>query len=299
MSDKAWIGIDVSKDTLDVCLLKENNKSSYKTFGNHLGDFKKMLTWLKHAAPDAQIHVALEATGTYSNAVAEFLVEVDLKVSVVNPALTHKAAELYNIGNRTDHTMALVIATYCRKEAPELWRMAQPEVRKLSALVRRRVTLSEHLVQEKNRLGSPGLLKEIVTSLKKSITFLEKEIASIEKEIEEHIDQTPSLKDDHELLTSISGIGNRTAHILLAELPSVCECKEASSYAAFAGLAPYEQSSGTSVHKPTRLSKQGSGFLRSHLYLPALSAIQHNARIKDFMIACWPAANPECARSVR
>ena len=143
-------------------------------------------------------------------------------------------------------------------------------------------SLSEHLVQEKNRLGSPGLLKEIVKSIKKSITFLEKEIASIEKEIEEHIDQTPSLKDDHELLTSISGIGNTTAHVLLAELPSISECKEASSYAAFAGLAPYEQSSGTSVRKPTRLSKQGSNLLRSHLYLPALSAIQHNARIKDF-----------------
>ena len=280
-SNKAWIGIDVSKDTLDVCLLKESNKSTFKKVDNASKGFKAMLAWLRHSAPDTEFHFALEATGAYGNAVAEFLVESNLRVSVINPALTSKAAGVYNVGNRTDHTMSFVIATFCRKEEPEDWRMAAPEVRKLSAFVRRRTALNDHMTQETNRLQTPGLLKEVIKSIKKSITFLKKEIALIDKQIKDHIDNTPSLKEDHELLVSIIGIGDITANILLAEMPSVSECKDASSYPAFAGLAPYEQSSGTSVHKRTRLSKRGSSFLRRQMYLPALSAMRHNPPAKD------------------
>ncbi len=222
-----------------MTLLKDNEKHNYKRFDNALSGFKKMLTWLKYAAPETELHFCLEATGAYGNAVAEFLTQSGLKVSVVNPILTHNAAKVYNISNRTDKSMSLVIAIFCKKEKPDIWRMAKPEVRKLSALVRRREPLIDHLTQEKIRLATPGLLKKIQKSIKSIIALLQKEIASIEKQMKETINQTPYLKEDNEFLTSVIGIGNLTSQIILAELPAVSECKDGTSYPAFAGLAPF------------------------------------------------------------
>jgi len=279
-ANMASIGIDVSKDKLDVCLLKANDKTIYKVVSNDPKGFKQMLAWVKRMAPDFEMHYALEATGTYSNAVAEFLVQNELKVSVVNPALTHSAATTYKIGNRTDHTMAYVIAKYCRDEKPALWKMARPEIRRLTALVRRREALKVTLVQEENRIQAPGNEKEIILSIKKSIAFLTQEISAIESKIKDHIKNTPSLKEDAKLLESIPGIAAITTWAILAEMPDVEDFKEASSFAAFAGLAPYEQSSGSSVHKQTHISRQGSNLMRAQLYMPAVSAITHNPLVK-------------------
>lgn len=273
---KASIGIDVSKDKLDVCLLKANDKTVFKIVSNDTKGFKQMLSWIKSMAPNFETHYALEATGTYSNAVAEFLVQNELKVSVVNPALTHSAATTYKLGNRTDHTMAFVIAKYCRDEKPLLWKMARPEIRTLTALVRRREALKATKIQEENRLKAPDNEKEIILSIKKSIAFLSKEISAIESKIADHIKNTPALKADAALLKSIPGIGALTAWAILAEMPDVEDFKEASSYAAFAGLAPYEQSSGSSVHKRTHISRQGSKQMRAQLYWPAVTAVKHN-----------------------
>ena len=279
-NNMAWIGIDVSKDKLDVCLFKANDKAVFKIVSNDTKGFKQMLAWIKHAAPALELHYSLEATGTYSNAVAEFLVENELKVSVVNPALTSSAATTYKLGNKTDHTMCLVIAKYCRDEKPAIWKRATPEIRRLSALVHRREALKVTLVQEENRLKAPGNEKEITVSIKKSIAFLTKEINDLDKKIEEHIQTTPSLKADAELLQSIPGIGALTASAILADMPNVEDFKEASSYAAFAGLAPFEVSSGSSVRRQTHISRQGSKRMRSQLYWPAISAITHNPLVK-------------------
>ena len=83
---KAWIGIDVSKDKLDACLLREDDKTSNLIVENNPKGFAKLLAWVKRNVPKPTLHFALEATGAYSNAVAEFLVEADQFVSVLNPA---------------------------------------------------------------------------------------------------------------------------------------------------------------------------------------------------------------------
>lgn len=277
----ASVGIDVSKDKLDVCLLKANDKTVFKTVSNDMKGFKQMLAWIEHAAPAFELHYALEATGTYSNAVAQFLVQNELKVSVVNPALTHSAATTYKLGNRTDHTMCFAIAKYCRHEKPALWKMARPEIRKLDALVRRREDLKITLVQEENRLKAPDHDKEVTRSIQKSLSFLTKAMMELDKKIEDHIENTPSLKADAALLESIPGIGALTASAILAKMPDVADFKEASYYAAFAGLAPYEQSSGSSVYKQTHISRQGSRQMRSLMYWPAISATMHNSLVKS------------------
>ncbi len=134
-------------------------------------------------------------------------------------------------------------------------------MRHLSALARRLQSLKEMRVQEKNRRQLPGHTEPVLQSIEETIAFLNQQIASLQQQINQHIDNTPSLKADKELLISIPGIGDIAAQQILAELPDVSQFAGAES-AAFAGLAPQEFRSGKSVHKRTRLSKAGNRHLR-------------------------------------
>lgn len=214
-----WVGIDVSKDSLDVCLLRATGKEKHKNFSNDASGHAKLLRWVGHLAGAEVCHFCLESTGSYSMAVAHFLAEAEQRVSIVNPTRIKYAGMAWGIGNKTDKVDARLIADYCRKEQPVLWRASAPEVRVLVALVRRLHSIQEFVVQEQNRLSAPGLPVAVRTSLQKSLRFLEAEVQRLQKQIEEHIDNHPGLKADKELLLSIPGIGETTAHELLGEMP--------------------------------------------------------------------------------
>ena len=200
---------------------------------------------------------------------------------MLNPARIKYAALAYGSVNKTDPGDARLLADYCRKENPPLWRMATPEVQRLVALVRHRGVLLEQKGQTQNRLDQPILDQTVQRSLKKILRFLDREIAALEAQINKHIDNTPSLKADQELLTSIPGIGETTAQVILAELPDIKQFSSAQSAAAYAGLNPKEYQSGSSVKRRTRLSKQGNAQLRCALYWPAISAVRFNPVIAD------------------
>lgn len=275
-----WIGLDVSKDTLDACLLRQSDKRTAKQFANDAGGHAKLLRWVEQTAPGARAHFCLEATGSYSNGVALFLAEAEQLVSVVNPARIHFFGKGQGAGNKTDKADAALIALFCRKEAPELWRAAAPEVRLLVALMRRLHSVGELLVQEKNRLCAPSQPAIVLESLEASIAFLEGEIKRLQKQIRDHISTHPGLKRDAKLLQSIPGVGELTAWDILAELPDVAQFDSAQSVSAYAGLAPREHQSGKSVRKQTRLSKQGNTRLRRALYFPAVTALTWNPLVK-------------------
>jgi transposase len=268
---KAFIGIDVSKDTLDCWLVKETEKTFYKQFKNGPTGWSRLLRWVQvqGASP---LHFCMESTGAHSTGIALFLVEQGLKVSVVNPARVKSFGIALGILNKTDKADAKTIATYCKLVSPDPWRMCSGEVRQLVAYMRRYDDLQGLLTQEKNRLSEPGLLADIQRSIKQSISFLQKQIDLITNRIRKHIDAHPDLKKDKELLESVPGIGEITAFWMMAELPDVKQFDSAQTAAVFAGLNPCERRSGTSIHGRTRLSKAGNRFLRKALYMPTLSA---------------------------
>ena len=153
-------------------------------------------------------------------------------------------------------------------------------MRVLVALMRRLHAVGELLVQEKNRVQAPGQPAVVLESLQTSIAFLEGEVKRLQKQIRDHINQNPGLKRDAKLLESIPGVGELTAWDILAELPDVSQFDSAQSVAAYAGLAPREHRSGSSVRKQTRLSKQGNWRLRKALYFPAVTALTWNPSVK-------------------
>jgi transposase len=287
------IGIDVSKRTLDVCSLTPGNKKRHKRFANSAAGWAQLLNWVLALAKEQACHFALEATGAYGEGIALFLAQAGQKISVVNPARVRHAALAAGICNKTDKLDASVIALYCRLHSPPPWQPPAPEFRKLAALVRRRQNLLDSAQQEKNRLDQPELDKEVKASLKRQVRFLEKELKHVEKDIAAHVRAFPHLQSDADLLRSIPGIGALTAHKLLAELGDAKAFASSGAAAAYAGLSPQQHQSGTSVRKRTRLSKRGNPHLRKAMYLPTVTALSHNPRVKAFYDRLVAAGKPK------
>jgi len=275
----AHIGLDVSKDTLDGCLLIEAKRHE-KQFTNDAVGHRQLLRWAHALASASTCHFCLEATGPYSQTVALFLVEKEQQVSVINPARIRFFGLAQNQGNKTDKADARLIAQYCRLQSPPPWRIAAAEVRLLQEMVRRLHALSELAAQEKNRAQAPGQSKAVLASNKRVVAALEKELLRLRQEVRAHVKAHEALQRDAKLLQTIPGIGEITAWDILAEMPAVHEFDSAQSVAAYAGLAPREQRSGSSVRKATTLSKRGNSRLRKAFYFPAVSAMQWNPLVK-------------------
>lgn len=277
---QAVMGIDVSKEKLDVVLVTEEGQWS-QTFSNQGGGFKKLVEWMKgHGATEA--HVCLEATGRYGEGVAEYLLEEGYRVSVVNPARIAAYGKSQLSRTKTDRTDAALIADFCRTQQPEAWTPPSPALKELRSLVRRLEALQEMRQQELNRLKALPSSDTVAQSLHDHLAFLDQQIKALMQGVQGHIDRNPDLKRNHELLTSIPGIGDLTAFKLQAELPPVHTFTDVRQWVAFAGLSPRQYRSGSSVRGRTRLAKTGSARLRSTLFFPAIVAKTHNPIVRAF-----------------
>jgi transposase len=270
------LGIDVSKKTLDVALIF-NARTLSKQFKNSVEGFKLLNAWLR-SLHITEVHACLEATGSYSEAVALFLHEQGHLVSIVNPLRIKGYAQSNLQRNKTDRLDTRLIADFCQTQEPAQWIPPSAEIRHLQALMRRIQVLEEMLQSEENRLVNAA--KEVCPSIERIINLLKEEIRELEQQIKEHIDGNPDLKEQSELLQTIPGIGERTANLLLSEIEFE-RFDSARQIAAQAGVTPRKRQSGTSL-KQTSLSKLGNARLRKALYFPAIVARQHNEIVKEF-----------------
>jgi transposase len=271
------LGIDVSKDTLDLVLVQRLHRKVI----NELGGFQQIQQWLVSQHVD-QVHACLEATGQYGDGVAEYLYEMKHFVSVVNPARIKRYGESKLHRNKNDKADAALIAEFCMKEKPACWKPISNNMKHLRALVRRLSDLQTSRQQERNRFGSGEKDEWVLSDLQSHIHYLDDCIHNTTKAIHQFIDQNASLKSQRDLLISIPGIGKLTAARLLAEIGDISSFENAPQLAAFAGLNPRGFSSGSSVHKKTKISKQGRAFLRCILFMPAIVAQKHNPVIHQF-----------------
>ncbi len=269
----AALGVDIAKLKFDVCLIKENGKAKHKVFANTTHGFEQLSIWLS-SHQVGSLHVCLEATGSYGEALALYLFDVGLTVSVVNPAAVKAFAASRLTRTKTDKVDAELIARFCLAQQPEAWQPPAPEVRELQALVRRLESLIEMREALDNRLSSGVSTASVRHSLEEHIAYLIDEIKQTELMIREHINNHPDLKEQSDLLDSIPGIGATTAALLLAEITDFKQYKSARQVAAYAGLVPRERRSGSSVRGRTCLSKVGNARLRKALYFPAITALR-------------------------
>ena len=274
----AVLGIDISKATFKAALLRQD-KFRHKSFSNQPEGFNQLADWL--AAQDVTlVHACLEATSHYSEALAEYLFDQGMKVSVVNPARLKGYAQSELVRTKTDKTDAALIARFCAAMKPARWQPEPKEIRVLRAYVRRLDALIDMRQQERNRLEAASeVLSEAIEA---HITYHEQDIKQTQRKINDHIDQHPNLKDKKQLLESIPGIGPATINVILSEFAQVQRFQNAKHLASFIGVAPRLFESGTSVRGRTRMSKIGRSQLRKAFFLPAMVALRYNPIIKSF-----------------
>jgi transposase len=277
---KAYIGIDVAKATLDVGLVSASGRE-HAQFENSVVGFEKLSRLLgKRRAQGGW--VCLEATGQYSEAVADYLDAAGYRVSVVNPAQVRGYAQSRLSRNKTDKVDAYLLAEFCRDHQPPRWTPPPPEWRELRALVRHYEDLSQARQQTANRLDNPSASPLVQQQLQAHLALLDEQLAQTKVAITVHLDQHPGLKAQKDLLTSIPGIGDLTAGKLLAECRCLTDFTNVRQLVAFAGLNPQHHQSGSSIHKHTTISRTGSPSLRHALYMPALVALRHNPILAAF-----------------
>lgn len=272
------LGIDIAKDKFDAALLRDG-KYKTKTFANTPKGFKLLLSWL--AALDArEITVCMEATGTYGEVLALFLNENGHPVSVVNPARIKAFTQAEGLRNKTDAVDAKAIARFALAHQPEVWQPLPANVRALQALVRRLEALNDLHQQECNRRDtSQDCVQDSITNV---ITTLESEIAAVKRRIRDMTDNDPDLRNKRELLESVPGIGPATSAHLLSWMAAPERFHSAKAAAAFTGLTPRREESGTSLKRRGGLSKMGDARIRKALYMPAVVAQRHNPVMKAF-----------------
>lgn len=278
------LGIDVSKLKLDVALLV-NGKLKSKVVPNTPDGHKVLLEWLaKQKVSPAELHICMEATGVYHEAVAMTLHAAGFKVSVVNPACIKGFGHGVNIRNKNDEIDAALIAHYCLAMTPEPWTPPPMEQRELRAWTMRVQALKDIRQQESNRLEAHEVsgMQDVAAHVTEHIDWLDGEIKKLEKEIDDHIDRHPDLKKDANLICSIPGIGMTTAARVLGHLGDIRRFDSAKAFAAFLGVTPRQRTSGSSVRGRTVMSKTGNSALRAALFMPSMVAKQHNPILKAF-----------------
>jgi transposase len=179
------LGIDVSKNTLDVALVTGDGVF-HKLVNNDIQGYQRLEKWIR-AQQAGEVHACLEATGQYGDGVAEYLVERGHNVSVVNPARIKRYGESKLHRNKTDKADAALIAEFCQKEKPPLWQPPSPEIKHLRALVRRLTDQKTNLQQEINRLKSGEKDSWVMHDLQVHIDYLRERIKATEEEIQDLI----------------------------------------------------------------------------------------------------------------
>lgn len=259
---KSFIGIDVSKNSLDVHILPEGLSLSYRYEGKPM---KALIKKLKTHKPEL---VVLEATGGYEITIGVALAAAGLPVAIVNPRQVRDYARALGILAKTDKIDAYVIARFAQDVKPEARGQLTFKELELKSLVARRQQLVEMLSAETCRL-SRTTVPQVKSGIQKVIRVLEAQIKAIDDNLDNEIKKNPLWNQKLEVITSFTGVGKHTAHTLLFALPELGSLNR-QEVAALAGVAPFNRDSG--MLRGKRAISGGRANIRKALHMPTLAA---------------------------
>lgn len=281
--EQVFVGIDVSKDRLDVHMRPSGEAFAVTRDGKGLEELAARLM----ARPPKL--VAVEATGGFEIVVAAAIAGAGLPLAVVNPAQIRHFAQAVGKRAKTDPLDAEMIARFAEAVRPEPRPVADEATRLFAELVARRRQIIEMIVAERQRERRVSS-KAIRKSLARHIIVLEKELAEIDDDIGTLVRGSPVWRESENLLVTVPGIKNTTARTLLAELPELGRLRRR-EIASLAGLAPYTRQSGQ--WKGKSAIGGGRAAARTALFIAALSASRYNAALKVFYQRLLAAGKPK------
>lgn len=266
ITSQSYVGIDVSKDRLDVAVL---GKKPIVQFGNTQKGIAKLVQHIRQLKPKL---IVVEATGGYEEALVLALFKAGLPVALVSPQRVRQYAKAKGLLAKTDKLDAQTLADYGKTIQPRLFVDKSEERKRLSALVGRRKQLNDILQAEKNRLRTNSA--DMKNSLKRVIACLKTEMKELEKEIRQFMKTHDEFGQQEKLLRSAKSIGPVTAATLLADLPELGTL-DRKQIAALVGVAPMNKDSGKK--RGYRKTKGGRPDVRRALYMATLTGIRYNS----------------------
>jgi transposase len=276
------MGIDVSKRSLDACLLSADGKERHRKFANDAKGWKELLEWAKGMEDPSLVHFVMESTGAYSFGVAAFLSDAGLFVSVENPRFIKRWGEGMRHQNKTDRADARIVARYARAVSPAPWSLSDPDLREIELLLGRLSDLEKLERIELNRLENSSLPESISSSIRRSARAISEEAEAVREALERKLAALPQVKKMVEALAREPGVGELTALRLLGHFGWRADrFASAQQAAAAAGYNPVKRESGQ-WKGVTRISKCGPAELRGALHMAAVAAIQFNPVLKAF-----------------
>ena len=282
-SPSLFAGIDVGAEELILVIRKSGVPYKAQKFTNTPADRARLV---KKLVSLPGIVVCLEATGVYHFDLSIALHDAAVALMVVNPKSSHNFAKVLMKNSKTDAVDADTLAQYAERMDFVAWTRPSDEKIALRSFARRIDALTRQKAATKNQLhalsASQETPKAVLRDVKLAISQLEKRIDSLAKDALVLVKKHAALDHVYKLLTGIKGIAQTSAIALMGELLLLPQGLSHREWVKFAGLDPRAFDSGKSVHKKTRLSKAGNRHIRSALYMPALSATQHDKYIKAY-----------------
>lgn len=270
-SDKVYVGVDVSKDTLDFATMPV--RSSFR-FSNDDDGIAAVVEKLHGMAPAL---IVMESTGGYQRRLTIALMESGLPVVVVNPRLIRMYAKAKQILAKTDSIDAYVIARYAWKEQPEIRPLPGREQRDFQDMVNRRRQIVEMITSEKNR--TKEAVGAVKASIEEHIAYLVLQREDINRTLEQIVASNEQWSQSDALLQSVPGVGPVIAFTLLADLPELGHLNR-KKIAALVGVAPFNDDSGK--HQGRRCIWGGRAKVRSNLYIGLMSVTRNTSALAPY-----------------
>ena len=268
------VGIDTSKEWFDAAFGSQDEEvARYQRDEKSIGGFVARV-----AKIEGKVLVVIEATGGLERKIVNALAKAGIETAVVNPKRIRDFAKANGCFEKSDRIDALTIALFGERIDLLPTKPREKSSQRLLGLVRRRHDLVEILASEKNRLASAED-REIAGSIAKHIGWLEKEKDKLHDKISKMIEADQELSRKRDILTSMVGVGEVSADILLAELPELGSL-DRKEVAKLVGVAPMVKQSGK--YKGKSVIVGGRTTVRNSLYMPALSAKKFNPTLREF-----------------
>ena len=264
-----FVGIDVASRHLDVY---DSKRRSHRRFGNDAAGIRELV---KQVAALDPLRIVLEASGGYERPVADSLADAGLPVCRVNARRVREFARADGILAKTDRIDAAVLARFAQRMKTRIHTVRPATEKRLGELSLRHEQLTRLSVTEQNRLARCAC-PEVAESIRCILSAVKAQIRSVLRQIKSLLRRVPGLARKRAVLLSTPGVGEVTAHTLLARLPELGRLSRR-QIAALAGLAPYNDESGDRSGK--RRIFAGRPLVRCKLYMATLTAIRFNPPI--------------------
>lgn len=265
-----FIGIDVSKDTLEVACLPSGQ--SFRVPNTPQGHRKLLETLLPLAVRATDIRAVLESTGGLELPAAIALEEAGLEIAIIKPERARYFAKAHGQLAKTDTIDAAILARFIRDVPLTITPLPPKELRQFRDLLDRRHQLLEIKTMETNRLGTTTL-KAARTSIEKHITWINREIKDVEAKLDSQVEANPKWAEIDRILQSIPGIGPQVSRLLIGHLPELGRV-DRKVIGHLVGVAPIANDSGTT--EGPRHIVGGRWQVRNGLYMAAIVAIRFN-----------------------